>query len=152
MIKSYFSYTCMTLWSLISWPQMQDTYMMVIHPSVLMIVQWQAYCSGCLIFARWNIASTNHWSTSTSWMDHRPFPFTISYCLTFHEYSLFLLTSAKCLPLLNAKNDSGGLDEMDKMNQAEVIYDNSCFLSFVCLTYNLKIAWQNESTCFTCVL
>ena len=38
-----------------------------------------------------------------------------------------------------------GLDEMDIMNQAEVIYDNSCFLSFVCLTYNFKIAWQTES-------
>ena len=43
------------------------------------------------------------------------------------------------------KNYGGGLDEMDIMNQAEVIYDNSCFLSFVCLTYNLKIAWQTES-------
>ena len=43
------------------------------------------------------------------------------------------------------KNDGGGLDEMDIMNQAEVIYDNLCFLSFVCLTYNLKIAWQTES-------
>ena len=38
------------------------------------------------------------------------------------------------------KNYGGGLDEIDIMNQAEVIYDNSCFLSFVCLTYNLKIA------------
>ena len=36
------------------------------------------------------------------------------------------------------ENYGGGLDEMDIMNQAEVIYDNSCFLSFVCMTYNLK--------------
>ena len=43
------------------------------------------------------------------------------------------------------KNYGGGLDEMDIMNIAEVSYDNSCFLSFVCLTYNLKIAWQTES-------
>ena len=43
------------------------------------------------------------------------------------------------------KNDGGGLDEMDIMNQAEVIYDNACFLSFVRLTYNLKIAWQTDS-------
>ena len=28
--------------------------------------------------------------------------------------------------------NGGGLDEMDIMNQAEVIYDNSYFLSFVC--------------------
>ena len=41
--------------------------------------------------------------------------------------------------------DVGGFGEMDIMNQAVVIYDHSCFLSFVCLTYNLKIACQTES-------
>ena len=39
------------------------------------------------------------------------------------------------------KKYGGGLDEMDIMNKSELIYDNSCFLSFVCLTYNLTIAW-----------
>ena len=43
------------------------------------------------------------------------------------------------------KNYGGGLDEMDIMNIAEVIIDNSCFLSFVWLTYNLTITWQTES-------
>ena len=58
---------------------------------------------------------------------------------------MFLLTSAKCLPMLNGKITVGGgggrgVAEVDIMNQAELIYDNSCFLSFVCLTYNLIIA------------
>ena len=35
----------------------------------------------------------------------------------------------------------GGLAEMDIMNRSELIYDNSCLLSFVCLTYNLTNAW-----------
>ena len=51
---------------------------------------------------------------------------------------MFLLTSAKCLLLLNGKvtvGGGGGVDEMDIMNKSELIYDNSCFLSFVCLTY-----------------
>ena len=52
---------------------------------------------------------------------------------------MFLLTSAKCLPVLNGQIMVGGLAEVDIMNQAELIYDNSCFLSFVCLTYNLTI-------------
>ena len=51
----------------------------------------------------------------------------------------------KIFAFTKSKNYGGGLDEMDIMNQAEVIYDNSCFLSFVCLTYNIKIAWQAES-------
>ena len=46
---------------------------------------------------------------------------------------------------LNYGGGGGGVDEMDIMNQAEVIYDNSCFLYFVCLTYNLTIVWQTET-------
>ena len=42
-------------------------------------------------------------------------------------------------------NYGGGLAEMDIMNHSELIYDNSCLLSFVCLTYNLTIAWQIAS-------
>ena len=57
---------------------------------------------------------------------------------------MFLLTLAKCLPLLNGKI-TVGLAEMDKMNKSEQIYDNSCLLSFVCLTYNLTIDWKIAS-------
>ena len=39
----------------------------------------------------------------------------------------------------------GGLVEMDIMNKLELIYDNSCLLSFVCLTYNLTVEWQIAS-------
>ena len=35
--------------------------------------------------------------------------------------------------------------EMDIMNKSELIYDNACLLSFVCLTYNLTIEWQIAS-------
>ena len=41
----------------------------------------------------------------------------------------------------NVRLGGWGLDEMDMMNKSELIYDNSCFLSFVYLTYNLTIAW-----------
>ena len=51
----------------------------------------------------------------------------------------------KMFAFIKWKKDGRGLDKMDIMNKAEVIYDKSCFLSFVCLTYNLKIAWQTKS-------
>ena len=41
----------------------------------------------------------------------------------------------KMLAYTKWKNYGGGLAEMDIMNQSELIYDNSCLLSFVCLTY-----------------
>ena len=44
---------------------------------------------------------------------------------------MFWLTSAKILPLLNGKITVGGEGsaEVDMMNQAELIYDNSCFIA-----------------------
>ena len=42
----------------------------------------------------------------------------------------------------NYGGGGGGVAEMYIMNRSELIYDNSCLLSFVCLTYNLTIACQ----------
>ena len=51
----------------------------------------------------------------------------------------------KMLAYTKWKNYGRGLAEMDIMNKSELIYDNSCLLSFVCLTYNLTIGWQIAS-------
>ena len=88
--------------------------------------------------------------TSTSWTDHRPFPFTIRYvlngCIVWPFMNIHVFAKlGKMFAFTKWKNYGGGLDEMDIMNIAEVIIDNSCFLSFVCLTYNLTITWQTES-------
>ena len=83
------------------------------------------YCSDCLIFASWNIASTNHWPP-TSWTDHRPFPFTIRYvlkgCIVWPFMNIHVFAYlGKMFAFTKWKNDGGGLDEMDIMNQAEAI-------------------------------
>ena len=53
---------------------------------------------------------------------------------------VFVCVVLVCVSILNGQL-RWGLAEVDIMNQAELIYDNSCLLSFVCLTYNLTIAW-----------
>ena len=57
-----------------------------------------------------------------------------------HENSCFCLPQ-QIFAHTKWKITVGGLAEVDIMNQAEPISDNSCLLSFVCLTYNLTIAW-----------
>ena len=70
------------------------------------------YCSDCLIFARVNIASTNHWPLPPERIIAHSIHYTlrtIKAVLSDRSWIfMFLLNSAKCLLLLNGKITVGG--------------------------------------------